>query len=108
MVLLQMKGLNVSAGRKISELLANSFMTLAFSFELIIWRAALCVSVTSHLRSETASTHSRSRPRVGWSATRFARGCRSLKFMVKSLMKEHTLIYAVSCKIRSVFGQTVG
>lgn len=94
MVLLQIKGSNVSAGTKISELLANSFMTLAFSFELIIWRAALCVSVTSHLRSETASTHSRSRPRVGLWATRFARsrGRRSLKFMVQSLMKEHTYL----------------
>lgn len=46
MVLLQIEGLNVSAGRKISELLANSFMTLAFSFELIIWHAARSVSAS--------------------------------------------------------------
>lgn len=34
--ILKIKGLNISVAAKISELLMESFMTLAFSFELII------------------------------------------------------------------------
>lgn len=57
--ILQIKGLNISVGGKISELLMESFMTLAFSFELIIWHAArsISASLSGHIYAARQRAH---------------------------------------------------
>lgn len=57
--ILQIKWLNISVRAKISELLMESFMTLAFSFELIIWHAArsISASLSDHIYTARQQAH---------------------------------------------------